>query len=98
LARCSAHQGLGRSLAASTAAGLTVGQRIQGWEWRERDQEDGGGRTGRQLLHASRLLRNRQAYRDRFGDDAYEAMLGSCLWGVYQMIGKLNRRVYVLRR
>jgi hypothetical protein len=25
-------------------------------------------------------------------------MLGNCLWGVYQMIGKLNPRVYLLRR
>ena len=51
-----------------------------------------------ELLHVSRLLRNRPAYQDRFGADAYEAMLANCLWGVYQMIGKLNPRVYTLRR
>jgi hypothetical protein len=60
--------------------------------------EDGGGRTCRQLLHVSRLLRNRPAYQKRFGADTYEATLGNCLWGVYQMIGKLNPRVYLLRR
>ena len=38
------------------------------------------------------------AYQERFGADSYEAMLGNCLWGMYQMIGKLNPRVYVPRR
>jgi SAM-dependent methyltransferase len=85
--------------AAIAAAGLTVGQCIQlGGEWRERSEEDGQGRTSKQLLHASRLLRNRPAYQERFGTDAYEAMLANCLWGVYQMIGKLSPRVYVLHR
>jgi SAM-dependent methyltransferase len=85
--------------AAIAAGGLRIGQCIQlGGEWRERDEEDGGGRTCRQLLHVSRLLRNRPAYRERFGEAAYEAMLGNCLWGVYQMIGKLNPRIYLLRR
>ena len=52
--------------AAITAAGLTVVQCIQlRGEWRERDEEDGGGRTFRQLLHVSRLLRNRPAYQER---------------------------------
>jgi hypothetical protein len=31
-------------------------------------------------------------------DDAWEAMLTDSLWGVYQMIGKLNPRLYVLTR
>jgi SAM-dependent methyltransferase len=85
--------------AAIAAGGLRIERCIQlGGEWRERDEEDGGGRTSRQLLHVSRLLRNRPAYQERFGADAYEAMLGNGLWGVYQMIGKLNPRVYVLRR
>lgn len=81
----------------TTAGGLSIGQCIElGGEWRERDEEDGGGRTCRQLPHVSRLLR--PAYQERFGADAYEAMLGNCLWGVYQMIGKLNPRVYLRRR
>ena len=85
--------------AAIAAGGLTIVQCIQlGGEWRERDEEDGGGRTCRELLYVSRLLRNRPAYQERFSADAYEAMLANCLWGVYQMIGKLNPRVYVLRR
>jgi hypothetical protein len=44
------------------------------------------------------MLRNRPAYEERFGTDAYEAMLTDSLWGVYQMIGKLDPRLYVLSR
>jgi SAM-dependent methyltransferase len=85
--------------AAIVAGGLRIGRCIElGGEWRERDEEDGDGRTCRQLLHVSRLLRSRPAYQQRFGADAYEAMLGNCLWGVYQMIGKLNPHIYLLYR
>jgi sarcosine/dimethylglycine N-methyltransferase len=85
--------------AAITGSGLAIVQSIQlHGEWRERFEEDGKGVTSRQLLWASRLLRNRDAYEQRFGTDACEAMLTGCLWGVYQMIGKLNPRLYVLSR
>ena len=49
-------------------------------------------------MHVSRLLRGRPVFEERFGTDAYEAMLTDNLWGVYQMIGKLNPHVYVLSR
>jgi len=52
--------------------------------------------SSKQLLWVSRMLRNRAAYEERFGTVAYEYMLTNCLWGVYQMIGKLNPRIYVL--
>jgi SAM-dependent methyltransferase len=85
--------------AAITDAGLTIAQCIElHGEWRERDEEDGGGMTSRQLIHASRLIRGRQEFQDRFGVDAYNAVLNNCLWGVYQMIGKLSPRIYVLGR
>jgi ubiquinone/menaquinone biosynthesis C-methylase UbiE len=85
--------------AAMTASGLTIVQSVQlHGEWREHAEEDGTGLTSRQLLRVSRLLRNRPAYEERFGTDAYEAMLTGNLWGVYQMIGKLNPRIYVLSR
>lgn len=81
------------------AAGLKIAQciNLQG-SWRERAEEDGAGTSSRQLLHASRLLRNRQQYEDTFGTDAYNAMLTNSLWGVYQMIGKLSPRAYLLSR
>jgi SAM-dependent methyltransferase len=85
--------------AAIAASGLTIAQRIQlHGEWREYAEEDGTGLTSRQLLWVSRMLRNRPAYEERFGTDAYEAMLTGNLWGVYQMIGKLNPRIYILSR
>lgn len=84
---------------AITAAGLTIRQCIQlHGEWRERAEEDGTGLSSRQLLWTSRLLRNQAAYEKRFGADAYAAMLTDSRWGVYQMIGKLNPRLYVLAR
>jgi SAM-dependent methyltransferase len=85
--------------AAISAAGLVTRQCIQlHGEWRERAEEDGAGLSSTQLLWVSRLLRNRPAYESRFGTEACEAMLTDSLWGVYQMIGKLNPRLYVLSR
>jgi SAM-dependent methyltransferase len=85
--------------AAIAAGGLAIAQRIElHGEWREWSEEEGDHRGSRQLLHVSRLLRNRQVLEERFGTDAYEAMLTDNLWGVYQMIGKLNPHVYVLSR
>jgi SAM-dependent methyltransferase len=83
--------------AAIVNSGLSIAQSIElHGEWREHAEEDGTGLTSRQLLWVSRMLRNRAAYEDRFGTDAYQAMLTGNLWGVYQMIGKLNPRIYVL--
>jgi len=85
--------------AAITASGLTIAQRIElHGEWREYAEEDGTGLTSRQLLSVSRMLRNRPAYEKRFGTEAYEAMLTGNLWGVHQMIGKLNPRIYIMSR
>jgi len=48
------------------------------------------------LLHAARLRREKKIFIARYGEAAYEMMLGDCLWHAYAMIGKLTRRVYVL--
>ena len=66
-------------------------------EWREFEEESGDRRTSRQLLHAARLLREPDWYVAAMGRAAYQAELSDSLWGVYQMIGKLGGRVYVLR-
>jgi SAM-dependent methyltransferase len=82
---------------AITAAGLSITQCVQlHGEARERGEEDGVATSSKQLLRVSRMLRNRAAYEERFGTVAYEFMLTDCLWGVYQMIGKLNPRIYLL--
>lgn len=85
--------------AAIAASGLAVAQCIElHGESRERNAEDGLGESARQLLRVSRMLRNRAAYVERFGTVTYEYLLTDSLWGVYQMIGKLNPRIYVLSR
>jgi SAM-dependent methyltransferase len=84
--------------AAFGAAGFEVAERIElSSEWGEFGQEQTGA-AGRRLIHAARLLRDPKRYISRFGQAAYDIMLGDCLWHVYRMIGKLSGRVYVLRR
>ena len=68
-----------------------------GGEWSEWADEQ-SGKSSRRLLFVSRLLRDPQRYIAQFGQAAYEIMLGDCLWHVYGMIGKLNRRAYVLSK
>jgi SAM-dependent methyltransferase len=85
-----------RTERAIARAGLVVERRIElGSEWGERLEED-SGHGSRRLLRAARLLRAPERYIDRFGKEAYDIMLGDCLWHVSRMIGKLAPRVYVL--
>jgi SAM-dependent methyltransferase len=84
--------------AAIASAGLRTDARLDlGTEWGEWTEET-TGKGGRRLLYAARLLRDPRRYIAAFGQPAYEIMLGDCLWSVYGMIGKLNRRVYVLTK
>jgi hypothetical protein len=71
--------------------------RSVGSEWSEWAEERSPAAT-RRLLHTSRLLRNRDPYVARFGEEPYVIMLGDCLWHVYLAIGKLDRLVYALTR
>jgi SAM-dependent methyltransferase len=87
-----------RAEAAIAAAGLRVEERIDLGSESDEWSEERSGKVGRKLLHAARLLRQPERYRTRFGEAAYEIMLGDCLWQVYAMLGKLERRVYLLRR
>jgi ubiquinone/menaquinone biosynthesis C-methylase UbiE len=78
-------------------AGLIVQDRDEiRSEWREYAEEQESGRTSEQLLSIARLLRDRERFVELFGPDDYESELANALWGVYQMIGKLSARVYVL--
>jgi hypothetical protein len=81
---------------AIAAVGLRIDECLKlATEWGEWAQER-QGKPGRKLLHAAQLIRGRASYVEQFGSDAYEMMLGDCLWHIYAMIGKLTRRVYLL--
>jgi ubiquinone/menaquinone biosynthesis C-methylase UbiE len=83
---------------AIVAAGLRIDRSVGlGTEWGEWSEEHGGN-PGRKLLHAARLQRGRAEFTERYGQRAYDMMLGDCLWHVYGMIGKLTRCVYLLSR
>ena len=82
----------------ATAAGFAVADiEVIGSQWREAWEEDGSGRTSRQLLHEARMIRCADDLRAELGERDYSVELANALWGVYQMIGKLEPRVYVLR-
>lgn len=66
-------------------------------EWRESWEEDGDGLTSKQLLYAARMLRKADQLRAELGESDYRVELGNALWGVYQMIGKLQSQVFLLR-
>src|SRR5262249_21225525 len=75
---------------AIAASGLRIEQCLAlGSEWSEYTQEH-AGKGGRKLLHAARLLRGRATFAPKYGEAAYDIMLGDCLWAVYIMIGKLT--------
>ena len=59
--------------------------------------EETDGKAARELLAASRLIRNPEPYVERFGRAACDIKLNDAFWFVYRMIGKLTQRVYVLR-
>ena len=78
-------------------AGLGIERRDEvSSEWREHAEESGRRITSTQLLRAARLLRDPDRFRRELGRTASDVELADCLWGVYQMIGKLSPRVYVL--
>lgn len=87
-----------KSDAAIAASGLRLNACMDlGTEWGEYLFET-SGKPSRALVHASRLLREPDRYIGLFGKAAYDTLYADCLWHVYGMIGKFNRRVYVLTR
>ena len=79
------------------AAGLTIQNvDVVGSEWNEASQE--AGKAPNYLLQISRLRRNKEALLEEIGEVAYRTVYGNALWTVNQMLGKLESRVYTLRR
>lgn len=69
---------------------------VVGSEWNEASQE--AGTAPNYLLQVSRLRRNKEALVEEIGEVAYRVVYGNALWSINQMLGKLESRVYTLRR
>jgi SAM-dependent methyltransferase len=82
---------------AAVAAGFNIENvEVVGSEWYEASQE--AGKAPNYLLQISRLRRNRAALLEEIGEVAYRVVYGNALWTINQMLGKLESRVYTLRR
>jgi len=90
----------GRIEAASAAAGLHETEKVVlGGEWREAMIETGKwDPAGESLLRLSRLRRREDELVAEHGRAAVDAYIGGQLWGIYQLIGKLEPTVYVWER
>ncbi|MCP4223100.1 MAG: class I SAM-dependent methyltransferase [Actinomycetia bacterium] len=69
---------------------------ILGSEHVEASQE--AGTTPNYLLQVSRLRRAKESLLEELGEVPYRVMYANALWSIYRMIGKLESRIYVLRR
>jgi ubiquinone/menaquinone biosynthesis C-methylase UbiE len=66
-----------------------------GSEWAEASQE--AGTAAPYLLQVARLRRAKEQLEQELGVTTYRVMYGNALWSIYQLIGKLESRIYVLR-
>jgi len=69
---------------------------ILGSEHVEASQE--AGTAPNYLLQVSRLRRAKDSLVAEMGEVPYRAMYGNALWSIYRLIGKLESRIYVLRK
>ena len=80
-------------------AGLSITTRdVVSSEWRERWAEEGSTALLEDLLGVARLRRSEDTLVAQYGREQYEATYASCLWGIYQMLGKLQPTVYLLMK
>ena len=79
------------------AAGFSVESvEVLGSENVEANQE--AGTAPNYLLQVSRLRRAKESLIEELGEMVYRVMYGNALWSIYRVIGKLESRIYVLRR
>ena len=71
---------------------------VVGSEWRENWLENGDDSMCKDMLTIARLRRNQDALIKQFGKKRYEITLADSLWGIYQMLGKLEPTIYVLQK
>ena len=83
---------------AAVEAGLALERReVLHGEWREFSEESGEKRTSGQLLRVARMIRDPERYKAIIGEREYEEELANCLYGIYQLLGKLSAAIYVLQ-
>jgi ubiquinone/menaquinone biosynthesis C-methylase UbiE len=83
---------------AAVEAGLAIERReVLHGEWREFSEESGEKKTSGQLLRVSRMIRDPEKYKAIIGEREYEEEIANCLYGIYQLLGKLSASIYVLR-
>ena len=83
---------------AARDAGLSIERKeVLHGEWREHSEESDEKRTSGQLLRVARMVRDPQRYKALIGERQYEEELANCLYGIYQLLGKLTAVIYVLR-
>lgn len=71
---------------------------VMGSQGRQHMEESGDHDTTQGLLRISRLLTWPEPFIERFGQRNYEIALAGARYGVYQLLGKLQPTIYVLRK
>lgn len=85
--------------ATAQAVGFAVTTRdVISSEWRERWAEEGSTALLDDLLGVARLRRRETELVAQYGRAAYEVTYADCLWGIYQLLGKLQPTVYLLEK
>lgn len=60
--------------------------------------EERDGRYSKELRRIARMIRKKDQFTRQLGRVRYHTALALYRWGVYQMLGRLSPRIYVLRR
>jgi SAM-dependent methyltransferase len=85
--------------ATAQAAGLSITTRdVVSSEWRERWAEEGSIALLEDLLWVARMRRSETPLVAQYGRERYEATYAGCLWGIYQLLGKLQPTIYLLMK
>jgi ubiquinone/menaquinone biosynthesis C-methylase UbiE len=85
--------------ATAQSAGLSITDRdVVSSEWRERWAEEGSTALLEDLLAVARMRRSEPGLVERYGRERYEATYTGSLWGIYQMLGKLQPTIYLLAK
>ena len=66
-------------------------------EWREYWEESNDRVTADEMLMLARLRRSKDEFVRDYGSEVYTITQSFLLWGTYQMIGKLQPTMYVLK-